>query len=80
MEYFAPSLDQAWSYLGAFVRTLKKKSSPGGYQLCRFSFGVARILVQKKHKEIYMKLITTCEDGEINRKSIVSIKPYKYDV
>jgi hypothetical protein len=75
MKYIAPSLDQAWSYLDAFVRTLKTKSSPAGTQLCRFSFGVVRILAQKKHKEIYTKLVTTCEDGEMNRKSIVSIKP-----
>jgi hypothetical protein len=53
----------------------ENKSSPAGTQLWRFSFGVVRILVQKKHKEIDTKLITTCEDGEISRKSIVSIKP-----
>jgi hypothetical protein len=45
MKYFAPSLDQAWSYLGAFVRTLKKKIFPGVAQLCRFCFDLIRILI-----------------------------------
>jgi hypothetical protein len=53
----------------------ENKSSPGGAQLCRFSFGIVRILIQKKLKGIYTKLITTCEYDEMSKKSIVSIKP-----
>ena len=50
LNYFAPSLDQAGSYLGGFFGTLINKSSQGGYQLCSFFFGVVRILIRKKRK------------------------------
>ena len=45
---------QAWTNLGVIQVHLsehwRKKSSPGGAQLCRFSFCLVRILDWKKHK------------------------------
>jgi hypothetical protein len=72
---FRSQLGPSWELFRCIFRNVEEnKSSPVGSQLCRFSFGVVRILVQKEAKEIYTKLITTCEDGKMNRKSIVSIK------
>jgi hypothetical protein len=61
MEYFAPSLAQAWSYLGAFFTRLMKINLPQvGPNCVDFLFALSEYWIKRSTNKS-IQLVTTCE-------------------